>query len=99
VAGSAHPDTIDSVPIYEFQCAECGARFEQLVDAGTPSAGCPSCGTEGARRVYSAPGAPLNLVKTPAATRRQERKNAQLREATKRRFKEARARQRGGGAK
>ena len=40
------------MPIYEFECGECGARFEELVAAGEAVA-CPSCGAEGARRLYS----------------------------------------------
>jgi putative FmdB family regulatory protein len=40
------------VPIYEFECEECGARFEELVAAAVAVA-CPQCGSEGARRRYS----------------------------------------------
>jgi putative FmdB family regulatory protein len=40
------------MPIYEFECEECGARFEELVVAGGASA-CPSCGAERTRRLYS----------------------------------------------
>jgi putative FmdB family regulatory protein len=79
------------VPIYEFVCERCDGRFEDLVEAGTEAAACPSCGAERTRRVYSAHGSPFKLVKTPGQTRRQERRNAQLREGAKRRFKEARA--------
>jgi putative FmdB family regulatory protein len=41
------------MPIYEFECEECGARFEELVgvEAATP---CPTCGSERTRRLYSA---------------------------------------------
>jgi predicted nucleic acid-binding Zn ribbon protein len=28
------------VPIYEFECERCAARFEELVDAGTESVPC-----------------------------------------------------------
>jgi putative FmdB family regulatory protein len=86
------------MPIYEFECAQCGTRFEELVAAGTESVACRNCAAERSQRVYSAPGAPFNLVKAPAGTRRQERKNAQLREGAKRRVKEARARRTGGGS-
>ena len=40
------------MPIYEFECGECGARFEELIAAGE-SVACPSCGAEGSRRLYS----------------------------------------------
>lgn len=41
------------MPIYEFECGECGARFEELVAAGKVVA-CPGCGAANARRLYSA---------------------------------------------
>jgi putative FmdB family regulatory protein len=40
------------MPIYEFECEECGARFEELVAAGSDSA-CPACGSKRTRRLYS----------------------------------------------
>jgi putative FmdB family regulatory protein len=42
------------VPIYEFECEECGAVFEELVAAGTVAAACPECGSERSRRLISA---------------------------------------------
>ena len=42
------------MPIYEFECEECGERFEELVatsDAEAPP--CPHCGAAGARRLIS----------------------------------------------
>jgi putative FmdB family regulatory protein len=40
------------MPIYEFECEECGSRFEDLVTAGAAVA-CPACGSERTRRLYS----------------------------------------------
>ena len=40
------------MPIYEFECEGCGARFEELVAAGAATA-CPECGSERTRRLYS----------------------------------------------
>lgn len=40
------------MPIYEFECEECGARFEELVAAGSASV-CPACGSQRTRRLYS----------------------------------------------
>jgi putative FmdB family regulatory protein len=40
------------MPIYEFECEECGARFEELTAAGG-SAACSTCGSERTRRLYS----------------------------------------------
>lgn len=90
-----------AVPVYEFQCERCGERFDALVDPGTQSTPCRACGHPDTRRVFSAPAAPMRLVKSRGETRKQERRNAQLRERTKARFKEARrrarARREGGG--
>jgi putative FmdB family regulatory protein len=88
------------MPMYEFICEGCGTRFEQLVDPGTESVACGSCGSKRTRRAYSPQGPPLRLVKTPGETRKQERKNAQLRERTKQRFSARRRRDRepGGAA-
>ncbi len=91
------------MPIYEFQCESCGERFEALVEVGTAATGCRRCGSTQTRRVLSAPAAPMHLVKTPRETRKQERKNAQLRERTKAAFKAKRQRARekrnaGGGS-
>jgi putative FmdB family regulatory protein len=42
-----------TVPIYEFECEECGERFEELVAAGVEVSPCPACGTREARRLLS----------------------------------------------
>ena len=41
------------MPIYEFECEECGVRFEDLVAAGAAAVACPECGSERVRRLYS----------------------------------------------
>jgi putative FmdB family regulatory protein len=41
------------MPIYEFECEDCGERFEELVGA-EEAAACPACGAERTRRLYSA---------------------------------------------
>ena len=82
------------VPIYEFECAACGERFEALVDAGTASAECRRCGATETRRVLSAPAAPMHLVKPPGEARKQERANAGLRARAKADFKAKRQRAR-----
>jgi putative FmdB family regulatory protein len=40
------------MPIYEFECEACGARFEELTPAGAAVA-CRQCGSERTRRLYS----------------------------------------------
>ena len=43
------------MPIYEYQCAECGQLFEELVSASAEAAPpCPECGAAGAGRLFSA---------------------------------------------
>jgi putative FmdB family regulatory protein len=41
------------MPIYEFECVECGARFEELVASGAEGAPCAECGSTRARRLMS----------------------------------------------
>jgi putative FmdB family regulatory protein len=41
------------MPIYEFDCEECGARFEELVAAGLTSVSCAECGSRRTRRLMS----------------------------------------------
>jgi putative FmdB family regulatory protein len=78
------------MPMYEFRCEECGTRFEDLVALGTRSAPCPECSSQRTVRAFSAPGAPMRLVKSRGEQRRQEVRNAQLNANAKARFKEAR---------
>jgi putative FmdB family regulatory protein len=42
------------MPIYEFECEECGAAFEELVAASAAAVACPECGSERTRRLMSA---------------------------------------------
>jgi putative FmdB family regulatory protein len=41
------------MPIYEFECEQCGERFEELVSSAAATLACPGCGSEGARRLLS----------------------------------------------
>ncbi|MDR3358113.1 MAG: zinc ribbon domain-containing protein [Desulfovibrio sp.] len=45
------------MPMFDFVCAACGAKFEDLVRGGGPSV-CPKCGAGGAERQLSAPSPP-----------------------------------------
>jgi putative FmdB family regulatory protein len=81
------------VPIYEFECGECGERFEALVDAGTEAADCPICGTAGAERRLSTFG--LSRQPTPSQQRRMEDKRGTNRDGARTRFKDTLARNRG----
>ncbi len=67
------------MPIYEFECEECGTRFEELVAAGALVA-CPQCGAERSRRLYSAVSPPGRQPRGAAVrsdeSRRREREAA-----------------------
>jgi putative FmdB family regulatory protein len=67
------------MPIYEFECEACGARFEELVRAGAEVA-CKKCGSERTRRLYSTvapPGRQPRGAKVRAdESRRRERESA-----------------------
>ncbi len=41
------------VPVYEFECEECGDRFEELAPGDTESLVCPACGSDRTRRLLS----------------------------------------------
>lgn len=41
------------MPIYEFECGKCGARFEELVAAGAEAVVCAECGSAHTRRLMS----------------------------------------------
>jgi putative FmdB family regulatory protein len=82
---------IRQMPIYEFECEACGARFEELVRTGAEVA-CKACGSERTRRLYStvaAPGRQPRGAKVRAdESRRREREAARqdrLAESRKRR--------------
>jgi putative FmdB family regulatory protein len=41
------------MPIYEYECEQCGTRFEELVAAGAAAVPCRACGSARTRRLYS----------------------------------------------
>jgi putative FmdB family regulatory protein len=41
------------MPVYEFQCEQCGERFEELVSSAAGDLACPGCGSEETRRLLS----------------------------------------------
>lgn len=79
------------MPIYEFECEECGVRFEELMASGGAAA-CPSCGSERTRRLLSSVAPPGRQPRGAAVrsdeSRRRERESARqerIGEAKKRR--------------
>ena len=64
------------MPIYEFECRKCGARFEELVRAGE-KAPCPQCKSSDVQRRYSQigePRVPVGLFGKAAADSNSTRK-------------------------
>lgn len=45
--------TICPVPIYDYACAACDERFEELVRSDAPPPPCPACGDERSERLLS----------------------------------------------
>ncbi len=41
------------MPIYEFECEQCGSRFDELVSAEGAAPPCPQCGSVRVRRLIS----------------------------------------------
>jgi putative FmdB family regulatory protein len=83
------------VPLYEFDCCACGARFEQIVPPGA-IAPCPACGGEQVNRVFSpiaAAGVPVGLTGKAAADSNARRKEREARK--KEHFVAERKRRRG----
>ena len=42
-----------AMPIYEFECEECGSRFDELVAADASPPPCPRCASVQVRRLFS----------------------------------------------
>jgi putative FmdB family regulatory protein len=42
-----------AMPVYEFECEECGERFEELTSSDTRSLVCPSCSSTRTHRLLS----------------------------------------------
>ena len=59
------------MPIYEYECAECGSIFEVIVGRSASPPPCPSCGCGKARKVMVAPSV---HVKEDRATARIEKR-------------------------
>jgi putative FmdB family regulatory protein len=41
------------MPLFEYECAQCGHRFEELVTGADTAVACPKCGTDEVRRRLS----------------------------------------------
>jgi putative FmdB family regulatory protein len=68
------------MPIYEFECEQCGSRFEELMESGGPAPACPSCRSAHTRRLLSVVSPPGRVPRGPkvrdSESRRREREAA-----------------------
>ena len=61
-----------TVPIYEFECDECGCRFDELIAFDAQSPPCPECGAEKPRRLLSSSVGPPGRQPRGASVRSDE---------------------------
>jgi putative FmdB family regulatory protein len=73
---------LTAIPIYEFECEQCGERFDELVAAGAVDAACPRCGATRSRRLLSSVSPPGRQPRGAAVrsdeSRRGEREAARV---------------------
>ena len=41
------------MPLYEYQCRDCGSKFEELISGEAEKIPCPECGSENVGRLMS----------------------------------------------
>jgi putative FmdB family regulatory protein len=78
------------MPIYEFECAKCQGRFEDLVDSDAPAPACPSCGAFQARRIFSPVSPPERIQARGAGVRASESRRREREAARSERMSDAR---------
>ena len=77
------------MPIYEFECAQCGNRFEELMESGADAPACPSCGAEGGRRRLSPVSPPERVTPRGAKVRDSESRRREREAARSQRISDA----------
>jgi putative FmdB family regulatory protein len=75
--------------LLDFECQECGARFEELV-LGDRAPVCPECGAGEVRRLYSPIGRAPKVSMSRAAVRDSDSRRAEREVARKEKFSERR---------
>jgi len=84
------------VPLYEFECPRCGARFEELVRVGGV-APCARCEENETRRLFSPVAAPHKWHIDRGRARDSDTRRAEREARRVERFAEQRSRRRAGG--
>jgi putative FmdB family regulatory protein len=81
---------LESVPLFEFRCRACDARFEELVGSHVGTAledvSCPACGSRDLERLEAAGFASIHRQLTPAQKRRMEDERGTDRGGARERF-------------
>jgi putative FmdB family regulatory protein len=77
------------MPLLDFECEKCSARFEELVLGGRLPV-CPECGAEEMRRLYSPIGRAPKVAMSRAAMRASDSRRSEREAARKERFAEQR---------
>ena len=84
------------MPVYEFECEECGARFEELVPGETTSLACFGCGSTQTRRLLSQV-SPAGRQPRGAKVRSNESRRGEREAARGERLDESKRKRAGGG--
>jgi putative FmdB family regulatory protein len=77
------------MPLLDFECERCSARFEELVLGGKVPV-CPDCGASEVRRLYSPIGAAPKVSMSRAAMRDSDSRRSEREAARKEKFSERR---------
>jgi putative FmdB family regulatory protein len=77
------------MPLLDFECGKCSARFEELVLGGR-SPVCPKCGAEEVRRLYSPIGRAPKVAMSRGAMRESDSRRSEREAARKEKFSERR---------
>jgi putative FmdB family regulatory protein len=77
------------MPVYEFECEQCGSRFEELMGSETQPPPCPQCGAEGARRLLSPVSPPERIVPRGPKVRDSESRRSEREAARSQRIADA----------
>jgi putative FmdB family regulatory protein len=85
------------MPIYEFECEKCGARFEELVSGGTEAVACVACGSGDTRRLISSSISPPGRLPRGAKVRDSESRRFEREAARGERLAETRKLRESGG--
>ena len=83
------------MPVYEFECEQCGARFEELVAVDASAVPCAACGSARTKRLLSSV-APPGRQPRGAGVRSDESRRSEREAARGERLAESRKRRAAG---